>query len=500
MGIILKSAITNFLNRKRTDYRLWKKYSDDEIEKRRRDLPIRPPIWSALMHHPKVCFLIGARERYFAYHCDMGETTRCLVLVPRNASRAEWVRQIRKHTPGLTYTSLTGSSVNKWEQLEADDSRIVVCSYLGLLHMVSTRVPTKKGKEKLKWNPKLLKRLQKQVDGLILDEPMLVLTRRSAATFRLMRAMRKTASFLFELTGTPFGDDPTTLWTQLYLVDQGRTLGETLGLFRGAFFNAKDGYWGGQEFTFKKSMTGELHRVIANCTIRYATRESDLPRKVMLKRVVTLPADARAYYNKMRELVLAAHGNYTEMNNGFIRMRQISSGFLGYKDDAAGVRAEFEFTPNPKLDACMAMIEEIVPAHKVVVFHDFIFSGSMICRELRDAKIEHARLYGKTKDPAEELRRFTEDDDCRVLVVNSATGGVSLNLQIAPYGIYYESPVGVIMRKQTEKRMHRQGSEFDKVILYDLVAANTADQQILDAIAAGYNLFDKVIEGKVKLK
>jgi hypothetical protein len=48
--------------------------------------------------------------------------------------------------------------------------------------------------------------------------------------------------------------------------------------------------------------------------------------------------------------------------------------------------------------------------------------------------------------------------------------------------------------------MHRQGSEFDKVILYDLVAANTADQQILDAIAAGYNLFDKVIEGKVKLK
>src|SRR6185295_7299607 len=128
-----------------------------------------------------------------------------------------------------------------------------------------------------------------------------------------------------------------------------------------------------------------------------------------------------------------------------------------------------------------------------------VFSGSIICRELHEMGVKFARLYGGTKNPDEELRRFIEDEDCRVIVLNSATGGVSLNLQVAAYGIYYESPVSVIMRKQTEKRMQRQDSEYDKVIIYDLIVANTIDRKILDALEDGYSLFDKVIEGSVKL-
>ncbi len=80
-----------------------------------------------------------------------------------------------------------------------------------------------------------------------------------------------------------------------------------------------------------------------------------------------------------------------------------------------------------------------------------------------------------------------EEPDCRILVANSVSGGTGLNLQIANYVIFYESPVSPIHRLQAEWRCYRAG-QTKAVFIYDLVVAESVDEKILEFIKEGKNL------------
>jgi SNF2 family DNA or RNA helicase len=247
-------------------------------------------------------------------------------------------------------------------------------------------------------------------------------------------------------------------------------------------------------------MRATLNRFMANRSIRYEAEEGDLPRVVSIVKNVAMPKGADEFYQEARQQIIAARGNFREMKNAFLRMRQVSSGFVGYADDELGVRAQYELKPNPKLDQLLSLIEGVQGAHKTVVFHEFTFSGSIIERELEKLGIGFARLYGGTKNPEAELKRFHDDKNCRVFILQNASGGFGLDrLKVAKYGIYYEAPVGTITRQQTWRRVQRQGSEHGTVFMYDLVVPGTVDQQLLNAHAAGIDLFKSVMRGDVKL-
>jgi SNF2 family DNA or RNA helicase len=179
-------------------------------------------------------------------------------------------------------------------------------------------------------------------------------------------------------------------------------------------------------------------------------------------------------------------------------MRQISSGFVGYFDDDLGKRAEFEFPFNPKRELLLSTIESIRPDRKILVFVEFVFSGSAIGRELEKMGIGFSRLWSGTKDTDAAISKWLHDPECQVFIVNNqmAIGG---NWQVAKYGIYYESPVSPIMRKQSRRRFERQDSEHDKVFQYDLLVRGTMDEAILKWHAEGEGLFDAIIRGRAKV-
>jgi len=363
--------------------------------------------------------------------------------------------------------------------------------------MLTVEAPGKKKKKVLKPDKKKVDRMIAKVQAIVPDESTFLGNHRSL-THRICRAIAKEVPYAFALTGTPFGRDPAPLWGQLVMLDGGETLGETLGLFRAALFKETKNYWGGFEYTFDPKKEAALHRMLAGRTIRYEADEGDLPKLVPITRGVHLPNDTQHYYDIARDELIKARGNFQEMKNSFLRMRQISSGFLGYKDDEDGSKAEIEFHPNPKLESLLSDVLDIVPAHKCIIFHDFIFSGSIICRELTRAGIGWGRIGGATKDPEKVLRDFDKDKNLPVLVLNNSCGAFGLNLQVARYGLVYESPVSVINRKQAIRRFRRQHSEHGSVFLYDYVVEGTVDQQILDFHSEGKDLFEAIIEGKIR--
>jgi SNF2 family DNA or RNA helicase len=517
MTLLPKRVVRQFLNRELDDHRYLKLFTHSELDKEAAELPVKPPIWKGLDRHQKVGLLLAAwyEGRYaLFYDTGMGKTFmstaivryfrklkkvhRALVLVPKRINKSEWRRQVDKHSPSTSLTTLDGSSERKWEWV-AEGATMVVESYGGLTRMCCklTKVRSKNGK-KVKWvlkpDPARIRQLVKSFDALVMDESTHVQYGKGKLIFRICRQVAKRAECVLALSGTPF-NDPEDLWGQMYLVDKGETLGKTLGLYRAAFFSEHEGYWGHISYHFKKSMHGKLTRTLAHRSLRYEVDESDLPPLIPRVKEVSLPADARVYLERAQGAIKQAHGNYREMKNAFVQMRQLSSGWLGYVDDELGTKAKYVFPRNPKLESLMATVDSVVDSYKAIIYHQYTFSADLICRELKDMGVGFLRLWGGTKNHDELLARFDDDRKARVLVMQLDMS-FGPNLQAAKYGLFFELPVSPIVRKQAQRRFERQHSQHDKVFRYDYVVRGTYDQRILDALAEGKSLFDQIMDGR----
>lgn len=503
-------AIDAYLARPFADWSIYKKLNDQRLTALADKRGIDPILWRKLRRHQRIMLLICLRARRFALWADTGtgktitmlamaahlartkQLKPILVLVPRKANKAEWQLEIEKHAPSLSFCVLPSRLEDKWRLIEAGGADITIETYSGLYQLACEKVPTKKGKNKLKPSKRCVDKLIAAFGILILDESHNAKTH-DKLPFRICRKLAVSAEMVFTLSGTPHGRDPTDLWGQMMIVDGGETLGETLGLFRSVFFAQRKGFFG-FKYDFLKHKTKLLHSVLNNRSIRFEADEADLPKLLPIIKKANLPDDAHLHYQRAREKMMAA-GNYSEIRNAWLRLRQISSGFVGFHDDEAGKSAEFEFEENPKLDLLLSLLEGI--HDKSIVFYEYTWSGLRIARELKKLGIGALHMYGGCKDQAGTRRRFADDPNVRVLILQNSFGE-GLNLQAAKYGIFYESPVSPITRKQCVRRFERQQSAHRKVIQYDLVCRDTVDERILAMLAEGQDLLRAIIDGKGK--
>jgi SNF2 family DNA or RNA helicase len=502
-------AVKAFHERPHRDYSRWKDLTERELITRRDKLEVRPPVWNALRLDQRVCLTIGARKKRFAYFNETGtgktflsialmryfkktgDTKTNLVLVPNKINKYEWLEEgFGKHAPNMKCVVLQGSTINKWKLIaENPDADAFVETYMGFVRMCCD---LKKVWRRRKGNKTKIKKLMKLFEGVYLDESTYV-KNKAKLPWRLCNQLSKSAEVFFILTATPFGRDVDDVWPQVFLVDRGETLGETLGLFRSAYFTQKENYWGGFDYALDAKGKKAISHRLDNISIAYPADQTTMPHLTRVPKYAVLPEDADAYFERAKHAMESAKGNYQEMKNAFLRMRQISSGFVGFKDDETGEKAKFTFDTNPKLELLESLVTTFKPEHKFIVFHDFQYSSKIICEMLKELEIGHVAIHGKTKHSDEMRNRFKNDPDCQGLVLSNSAGGYGLNLQFAKYGIYYESPVGAILRKQTEKRFDRQYSLHRNVILYDLIVRGTVDQSILNFHAEGRSLWKAIL-------
>lgn len=461
-----------------------------------------------LNKHQKICVLLGISYPRFGHWVDMGggktrislELIRywygreringCLILAPSESALISWENQLKEWHINLPHTVLWNSSTQeKLDVLEQFKSGLLLCTYAGLPHLLSILVKQKgKKKRKLQPNAKRLRMLLQKIDALVMDESTKALNRRSL-TWRLCNRIKKKSFVLYELAGRPLGRDPTALWSQLNLLDDGHALGETLGLYRAAFFTEKPGYFGGTQYKFEKRLEPDLARVIKHRSITFEEKEYRKPGKVVhTLEEVTLPEEASIYYQKFLKQLKASYGGFIERQNTFVRMRQLSSGFIGVTDDDSGAKIDIEFAANPKLDRLMELIEEVPAGCKFVVFYEFIHSGHLIRTALKKAGIKFGALYGGIKNAREVQDRFDHDDNYPGLVVNTRLGAYALNLQRANFVFVFEAPVPCLDNDQMRKRVDRPG-QTRTVYEYDLCCKGTVDLRILAFHASGESLW-----------
>ena len=518
--MIPASAVKKYLSRN-LDSQLWvKQLSAKQLDAAIASLRPRPTLNPKLRLHQRACFLLGVSFPQFCFWLDMGTgkslltlellrywwqcgvVRRVLIFVTSDKAFHTWEKQFKQFGIDLPVTSLAGSSEQKWKQLEEFGEGLVLVPYPGALYMVSSKVRVKKGKKKkLKLDPKKLRRLEAWAQAVVLDESTKAAG--DSLTFSMIAALRKQAKIRYALAGRPFGRDPIMLWAQHYLIDGGETLGETKGIFRAAFYSEKPNYWGGpysKDYTFKAKLEPKLARLIQHRSITYSADECiDLPKVVPIREVVSFPEEASLYYQRVVDQVIAAKGNLREMKSAFIRMRQISSGFVGFKNDESGERAEIEFQENPKLERLLELVDELPEGRKAVIFYAFTWSGRKIVQELKALGLKPIWLWSGTKDARKELSRFADDKNCTVAVIQNQTGAYSLDglQEVANYTFFHESPVGKIDREQAERRLIRDGQKHN-VFQYDLLTEGTADERILAYHAQAEGLFKALLRNPEK--
>lgn len=454
--------------------------------------------------YPRVVFMsdLGTGKtsvslELLSYFYEHGFMRRGFVFAPTDEVAEGWEDEIKKWGFDVPYVRLVGSSGKKWEQLQALKSGIAIGTYMGVSAMVSKLVPVDgEDRRKRQIVPRLILGAVQDVDAVVYDQSTR-LGSRDSLSFQTCKEFALEAQLRFALAGRAFGRDPFILWSQFYLTDRGEALGTSPGMFREAFWRRVRSPWG-TSWTMRRRREPLLAKFIAASSIRYSIDECvQLPPKVYIRKECVFPDENWTFYDRIREELVAARGNYREIKNNFLRMRQISSGFVGFKDDETGERAQIEFEHNPKLDLLMSLVDEVPDDRKMIIFHEFTWSGARICQELAKAKLRFGWLWAGTKDWTSIKEAFNGDPDFRILVLNWKKGSMGLNLQAANYAFYYESPISAIERYESEGRIRRTGQKHRSMI-YDVMTKDSADQRILEFHKEGADLFRALVEDPQK--
>lgn len=423
-----------------------------------------------------------------AYRIAAGQVSkRALIVVPSPANVAAWQAEIEAHQP------FTSAELPLDHTIPA--SRITIATYTRLTRLLCIIPERKKGKWKVDLDR--IDAFAANYDFIVFDESTFIKNPQSLVT-RIAAGLSWRVPFVIGMTGTPFGLDPSDLFGQFLVVDGGEALGKSVTMFRAAFAREQTDYFKGRIYRINTARDDDLRRAMRHSSIHYSLDECvSLPPITHIKREVVISDEARESYNDLKELcreVMNGDGDPKEVAGVFIRLCQIATGFLVEMDDETGERLETDFDVNPKMDALRELLDEIPAENKVVIFHWFVKSGKRITDMLKSMGMQHRWLYSGTDNAAEAYDEFRNNTDVRVFVVNPKSGGYGLNLQVANYAIFYESPVSPIDREQAVDRVYRTGQE-KPVFIYDIVSKRTVEEHILSLVKEGKNALTAVLGG-----
>lgn len=131
---------------------------------------------------------------------------------------------------------------------------------------------------------------------------------------------------------------------------------------------------------------------------------------------------------------------------------------------------------------------------KIVVYARNVGTIEALRARLTALEIGFETIWGKdakTDHRSASIKRFWEDPACQVMIL-SAAGERSLNLQIAQVVILVDLQLNPARVHQIMGRVRRAGSAHERVFAFTLLAVNTQEDRYQTSLAARQALFDAV--------
>lgn len=350
---------------------------------------------------------------------------------------------------------------------------------------------------------------------LVIDESS-KLKSRTSRTYKALKRLRAFCEECIIMTGTPSPNGILDLWAQFSVLDDGLTLQKSFTDFRSETHTLepmygvtyKDSKGVKQTVTTwkpKREAPGEVYATIKNRMIRFRTDDCiDLPPVRILVRDVPLSKEQADVYDDMENML------YTELEGEpstakiavgkLIKLREITGGFIRTdkgKDIQIGKTV-------PKLLEMDMLLEQSIadklgddgPPSKALIWANYRWE----CKTLveRYKKKYNARgLFGGISASAKDkaIERFKNDPKSRLLVCHPASVGHGLTMTEANFAFYYSLSYNYEELYQSYRRINRPGQD-RPMTYYFLVAPDTIDEELLEAMRAKKDLSDLITDGK----
>lgn len=297
------------------------------------------------------------------------------------------------------------------------------------------------------------------------------------------------APYMAAMSGTPLMNNPLDLYFPL----------SWLGYEKHSFYQFKQHYctlggWGGSQVVGYKNLE-EIRALMDEVMLRrLKTEVLDLPEKIRKIEYVDMTAKQAQIYKEVYMGVMNELQKIKFSNNPLsmmIRLRQ-ATGWTGILSQTVQESA--------KMDRMVELIEEIsASGQKAIVFSNWE-SMTEVAREKLKA-YNPAYITGATKadDRMNEVTRFQNDKNCKVIIGTIGAMGTGLTLTAAQNVIFLDSPWNMALKAQAEDRAHRIGTQ-GTVNVITLVCKNTIDERIEELVEKKGQIADALVDGKVSIE
>jgi SNF2 family DNA or RNA helicase len=407
-----------------------------------------------------------------------------VVLCPLSVVEDVWQRQVPEHSgdPELRVVALARGTVAKKRREAEDEVRAAKLLGRRLLLVVNYESA---------WRPPLAGFLLGLRPALlVLDESH----RCKSPTGKLSTFARSLAAVSgrrLALSGTPAPHSPLDLWAQVDAVAPG-VLERRFFPFR-TRYAVLGGFEGKQVVGFRR--LEELQVRLAPVVFKVGNEVLDLPPLLHERRSFDLsPAAAKVYRHLEEDLYayLEASGEQVSVTNALerlLRLQQITGGWVRADGEGEGVRGELVEVDTGKRELLLELLGDLPASEPVVVFCRFHSDLDAVVSAAASAGRPAFELSGRRR----ELPEWRESAlDGAVLGVQIQSGGVGVDLTAARYVAYFSLGYSLGDYLQSLARVHRPG-QTRPVVFYHLVARNTVDVKVYEALSKRQDVIAKVL-------
>jgi SNF2 family DNA or RNA helicase len=313
---------------------------------------------------------------------------------------------------------------------------------------------------------------------------------------RALWALGDRAGRRIALTGTPIANSAEDLWAIMRFVSPAEYPAKWPWIER--YANRTPNIWSGgfDVQGLRADRREELDRYFLP---RFARRQKaevlpDLPPKVYERRDVVLTGTQKKAYDQLAKDMTAdlESGTLVATNvlTASLRLRQLASAYgvvtttaPAHDDPMAQVEQQMQLEePSSKLDVLEEVLAELGD-RPAVVFAESRQLIELAHLRLTDKDIPSAMLTGAIAqgDRSAAVEAF-QGGKVRVLLLTTGAGSEGLTLTAADTAIFLQRPWSAVQNAQAEDRIHRIGQEAANVTIIDLVAVNTVEQHVAEAL------------------
>ncbi|MFI1408793.1 SNF2-related protein [Streptomyces sp. NPDC020707] len=326
--------------------------------------------------------------------------------------------------------------------------------------------------------------------------------------FLALAAVRSAMTRLIELTGTPSPNGLHDLWSQVYLLDQGRTLGQNITAFRNRWFTPKmvPGTTTPAKWIPTANAEAEIHQAISHLVMSAQNTNLQLPALSIQDVNVTLPPDLlQAYKDFKRDLVLDIvqtctddDGKLTQSVESIVaanqavltsKLMQFASGTLYTADpDVPTTKGRYEVIHDKKIEMTEYLVRNNGGEPALIAYH-FKSDKEQLLARLRKTGID-AQAFDGSRDM---VRRWNVKQ-IPVMLLHPAAAGHGLNLQHGGSTmIWYTLPFSLEHYLQTNGRLFRTG-QTKPVTIHRLITKGTQDERMPSVLASKQQVQDDLIQ------